>query len=159
MLSASLEYHPDLIVNADETQLRTHALGRKVIAHTNRGKEGRKVDCQVDPKEGVTCIVGCTLSGNMLPSLVVKKSNIDRTTLNNKIPLCISNMKLPQSKKYELTILPNGWSDEVVWLKYINNIIIPHMKGKGGVFISDCYSSHRTVAVIDLLKLHNIKVI
>ena len=112
-------YDHDNIINADETFCRTfpHSV-TSVYGFTNNGREGRQVNIDVDDKQGITCMTTITASGRSLSPFFVKKGKTDR---------CIKDIL---ADAILATHSENGWMNETVAVKWIDDVIVPHLNGK-----------------------------
>jgi hypothetical protein len=129
-------YSRDNIINADETFCRTfpHAIS-KVYGFTNNGREGRQVEIDVDAKQGITCMTAITASGRSLSPYFVKKGSTDR---------CIKRIT---DLGIKATFSDNGWMNEPVAIKWIDDVIVPHLNGQPGCLIWDIFRAHLTNGV------------
>jgi len=139
-------YDRNNIINADETFCRTfpHSLSH-VYGFTNNGREGRQVKINVDVKQGITCMTTVTASGQCLSPFFVKKGLTNR---------CIQEIL---DENILATHSENGWMNETVAIKWIDDVILPHLNKQPGCLIWDIFRAHLTDNVKDHLKSHNIK--
>ena len=139
-------YDLNNIINADETFCRTfpHSLSH-VYGFTNNGRDGRQVKINVDVKQGITCMTTVTASGQCLSPFFIKKGLTDR---------CIKEIL---DDNILATHSENGWMNETVVIKWINDVILPHLNGNAGCIIWDIFRAHLTDDVKDHLKNNNIK--
>ena len=142
------KYLHDNIFNADETCFRTFPFSlAKVYGYTNTGKDGRKVNVNVDVKQGITCMATISVAGTSLKSFFIKKGKTQR---------CLAPIKI---LNIDCTYSANGWMTEDTSIEYINTIIIPHLKGAAGCLIWDIYAAHTTEKVKQHCAANNIELI
>jgi hypothetical protein len=148
VLSAFNSINHDNIINADETFCRTfpHSLS-KVYGFTNNGREGRQVTIDVDVKQGITCMTAVTAAGRCLTPYFVKRGTTTR---------CIKDIV---AMGVSATFSENGWMNEDVAIKWIDDVIVPHLNGGKGCLIWDIFKAHMTPAVKEHLANCNIKVV
>jgi transposase len=146
--SACTEYDNDCIFNADETFCRTfpHTLA-KVYGFTNTGRDGRQVKIDTDDKQGITCMTTVTAAGSCLSPYFVKKGTTTR---------CIKHFI---EDNIMATFSDNGWMNESVAIKWIDDVLAPHLAGRPGCLIWDIFRAHITEGVKDHLASRNIKAI
>jgi hypothetical protein len=109
------KYHtaPELIINFDETGTHIIPVSHGTLAP--KGISNVKIVAG-DDKRMITVILGCTLSGSMLPSQVI---------YHGKTARCQAPASLfPDS--WNITHQNNHWSNYITKIEYINQILIPY---------------------------------
>lgn len=126
-----------LIFNTDETFWRTFNSSQYVIGVTN--SENRKVDINVDPKEGVTAVFTISAAGLFLPPIVIIKGTTER---------CLTKTKHLNDPNIILDYSQNGWINVYIMITIFCQIF-NISKGRPAFLILDCYSVHR----VDFIKI------
>jgi hypothetical protein len=93
----------------------------------------RKVIAKGDPKKGITGLVTIAASGNILPTLYIKKGKTTR---------CLESLSCDGVDEIG-TFSNRGWSCEEAMLFYLHNIIVPYTNNEASVLIWDVHASHQ----------------
>ena len=110
------EIPPDLIMNYDQTGIKYVPTSSWTLE-----KEGsKKVEIVgKDDKRQITAILGCSMSGSILPFQLIYEG---------KSPHCFPNFEFP--KDWGITCNPTHWSNETTMLSYLEKIVFPCVSQK-----------------------------
>lgn len=112
----------DYILNMDQTPVFFNMNAKKTLACKGaRTVIGRKAS---DDTKRVSCLVTITASGSILPTLMVFKG-VQETTKSSRIKREFPSY--PEGHKYATN--PTAWTDERIMLRWVNEILIPHIQG------------------------------
>ena len=110
------EIPPDLIMNYDQTGIKYIPTSSWTLE-----KEGSKRVEIVgkDDKRQITAVLGCSMSGSILPFQLIYEG---------KTPRCFPNVEFP--KDWDITCNPTHWSNETTMLSYLEKIVFPYVSQK-----------------------------
>ena len=113
-----------------------------------KGKKTIKVRTTGSEKRHITVVLACMSSGEFLPPMIIFKGKTDRT---------IRNLRVPEG--YVVATQSKAWMDEVLMLRWIKEIWIPHVMKKGGresILCLDSFRAHLTDEVISEFRTQRI---
>ena len=146
---------PHDLINVDETGLpivpvRSYTLevcGEKQVPVTAN-----------DDKRQITAVVGCSLSGKLLPPQLLYEGKTDR---------CHPSVSFPTD--WDIFHTETHWSNSASVIRYIDNVLLPYFEKQKellnlpgeqkSLLIFDVFRAHRTDDVLSHLEKNNILVI
>lgn len=128
------------IINMDESPYYWEYLPRKVIApKLSKIASGWKHGYH---NHRSTLMLSVSADGHMLtPCIILKRESAYTLKCDNEIKMTIYNS-------------PNGWSNEDLIIKWLDDILLPYVKGKHCILLWDTYEAHKSDKVLEYLKKH-----
>jgi hypothetical protein len=140
-------YHPDFVLNYDETMIFRDSLPSKIIEE--QGTVNVRVKSSGKEKLGYTVGVSVTMGGKMLSSLIVWPSKgVKKFKINTPDNLFIEYREA------------GSWIDKNILKKYVRGVYRPFFRSKPpdirGLIIMDNHESHLSQYVFDSIKEFNV---
>lgn len=113
-----------------------------------RGKKTIKVRTTGSEKRHITVVLACMASGEFLPPMVIFKG---------KTECPVQNLKYPEG--FVIATQPKAWMDEDLMIRWIKEIWVPYIIGKGGresILCLDSFRAHLKDRVIAEYRQHRI---
>ena len=139
----------DLIINIDETGLRVVPVDKWTL--DRKGVEQVALTGQEDKRE-ITCVLGCTLSGKLLPPQVIYQGMTERCH-----PCGIS-----YPTEWDIWHSETHWCTQETMMRYIQQVLLPWLeqtrkklrlpKTQKSLIVIDVYKAHRTEDVIQAFR-------
>lgn len=148
LADAIAEYGENLVLNMDETCIRTFNPRRKQIAQ--KGKDTIKLSKdKLNEKEGTTYIAILPMNPQIKMPFVIVASG--------RSELCEEKFKIENNNDYCLHST-TGWTNEAVMIKYLR-WLSQQMNGQKFALILDVFRAHKKQAVLEEAAKLNIKLI
>lgn len=135
-------HSPSLVINVDETSVRTVRAPRTAVAR--KGWDGgRKPILTVtrSEKESTSLVCAVAANGNLLQPCVLRSRR--------------SEAGLREDNRW-VSINCGGWSTAEVYMEYVWRIILPYTKGKPATIVHDSLTVHSTPHVLAFLHTHQL---
>ena len=139
----------DLIINIDETGLRVVPVDKWTL--DRKGVEQVALTGQEDKRE-ITCVLGCTLSGKLLPPQVIYQGKTERCH-----PCGIS-----YPTEWDIWHSETHWCTQETMMRYIQQVLLPWLeqtrkklrlpKTQKSLIVIDVYKAHKTEDVIQAFR-------
>lgn len=144
-------YGWDNVYNMDETSVRINNGNTRTIAPI--GLDTIEIDAKRNEKECFTAIGTCKRS-KVLPLIILKRG------MKNGIVIIKGQSKLRSGDRTEVwsTCNKEGWMNESIMLKYLQNLYDKYTKGAKSALVIDCYRAHKTPTVLETAKVLNIEI-
>ena len=72
-----------------------------------------------DDKQQITAVIGCSMSGDVLPFQLIYEGKTSR---------CLPSCNFPRG--FDITCNPTHWSNEMTMLRYLDKVVFPNVAQK-----------------------------
>jgi hypothetical protein len=131
-----------LVVNVDETAIRTIVAPRRALAYSGGGARSRpSLRTTRSDRECTTLICAVAADGTALMPCVLARKQTEAAVRRDR---------------RWVTIQSSGWTDAAVYRDYIERVILPYTRGRPATLVHDSYRAHHHASVLRLLREHDI---
>jgi DDE superfamily endonuclease len=135
-------HSPSLVINIDETSVRTVRPARTAVARKgwNRGRRPVLTVTRSD-RESTSLVCAVAANGHLLQSCVLRGKR--------------GEAALSKDSRW-VTIQSGGWTDEAAYIEYVWRVILPYTRGRPATIVHDSLTAHNTVNVLAFLRTHQL---
>ena len=145
----------ELVINFDQTGIKYVPTSSWTLE-----KEGSKRVAIVgkDDKRQITAVIGCSMSGDVLPFQLIYEGKTSR---------CLPSYNFPRG--FDITCNPTHWSNEMTMLRYLDKVIFPYVAQKRedlgmsadfpALLLFDNFSGQCTPEVLKMIYTHHMHVV
>ena len=136
-MEAIKKYGLDYVLNFDETP--ASVVEKPRTCWGDGSTSGMKVYSDASPKTSISLLPTITASGERLPLAWIAKGKTQKS---------IDKMFNIPNNVFSYFV-PHGWMTEDIMVRYIYDIIRPHLNGRSGALLLDAYRAHWTSKVLE----------
>jgi transposase-like protein len=142
---ACLTHGRSLVINIDETAVRTIRPRSHALAKRGKGKHSRPVmRVTRSDRESTSLVCAVAADGTKLRPCVLSSHRTEAA--------------LRRDRRWE-AITCGGWTNEAVYKEYLQRVILPYTAGRPATIVHDSLNSHHTDDVLSFLSAHNLSTI
>jgi DDE superfamily endonuclease len=139
---ACLTHGRSMVINIDETAVRTIRPRSHALAKRGMGKHSRPVmRVTRSDRESTSLVCAVAADGTKLRPCVLSSRRTEAA--------------LRRDRRWE-AITCGGWTNEAVYVEYLQRVILPYTAGRPATIVHDSLTSHHTDAVLSFLRTHNL---
>jgi DDE superfamily endonuclease len=140
--AACLTHGRDMVINVDETAVRTIRPRSHALARRGDWKHNRPVmKVTRSDRESTSLVCAVAADGTKLRPCVLSSRRTEAA--------------LRRDNRWE-AITCGGWTNEAVYMEYIWRVILPYTAGRPATIVHDSLTTHHTDDVLSFLLSHNL---
>jgi hypothetical protein len=139
---ACLEHGRSMVINIDETGIRTIRPRSHALAKKGSGMHSRPVmRVTRSDRESTSLVCAVAADGTKLRPCVLSSRRTEAA--------------LRKDSRWE-AITCGGWTNEEVYIEHLQRVILPYTAGRPATIVHDSLTSHHTATVLSFLHQHNL---